>query len=218
MERSEALQRLSKLVGTDLRKLAYESGITVWTPSVAPGHHPPPSAKLNKGWAGQAIERYLGLPLNSSRAPNFGSWELKLVPLKRTSTGGLRVKETMAITMIDPVEVEAKSFEDSHLYTKLRKTIVASRIVEDRAESRSALHSVGTFDLNDAKILELVRADYNSVRSVIKREGFEGLTGAMGVLVQPRTKGAGHGTTSRAFYARTQFVSHILGIERLVLG
>ena len=32
--------------------------------------------KKNKGWAGYVIERYLGLPMNSSRAPNFGSWEL----------------------------------------------------------------------------------------------------------------------------------------------
>jgi len=33
----------------------------------------------------------------------------------------------------------------------------------------------------------------------------------MGVLVQPRTKGPGHGSTSRAFYARKIFVAHILG-------
>ncbi len=33
----------------------------------------------------------------------------------------------------------------------------------------------------------------------------------MGKLVQPRTKGQGHGSTSRAFYARTGFVAHILG-------
>ena len=44
-------------------------------------------------------------------------------------------------------------------------------------------------------------------------KGFEHLTGAMGILVQPRTKGSGHGSTSRAFYARTQFVAEILGIE-----
>ncbi|MFB2968172.1 hypothetical protein ACE1CD_04315 [Aerosakkonema sp. BLCC-F183] len=36
------------------------------------------------------------------------------------------------------------------------------------------------------------------------------LTGKMGVLVQPRTKGAGYGSTSRAFYARKQFVSLII--------
>jgi DNA mismatch repair protein MutH len=33
----------------------------------------------------------------------------------------------------------------------------------------------------------------------------------MGVLVQPRTKGPGHGSVSRAFYTRAPFVARILG-------
>ncbi|MFS8086621.1 MAG: hypothetical protein ACMG6H_13395, partial [Acidobacteriota bacterium] len=56
-----------------------------------------------------------------------------------------------------------------------------------------------------------VRADYQLVRDTIITDGFQALTGKMGVRVQPRTKGAGHGSTSRAFYARTSFVAHILG-------
>ena len=43
-------------------------------------------------------------------------------------------------------------------------------------------------------------------------KGFEYLTGAMGAFVQPRTKGPGHGSTSRAFYARTKFVKMILNL------
>jgi len=39
------------------------------------------------------------------------------------------------------------------------------------------------------------------------------LTGRMGVLVQPRTKGSGHGSTTRAFYARKELVKIILGFE-----
>ena len=44
-------------------------------------------------------------------------------------------------------------------------------------------------------------------------KGFTHLTGKMGVLVQPRTKGPGHGSISRAFYARAHFVAHIIGLE-----
>ncbi len=36
----------------------------------------------------------------------------------------------------------------------------------------------------------------------------------MGVLVQPRTKGPGHGSISRAFYARPTFVAHIISLAR----
>jgi hypothetical protein len=83
----------------------------------------------------------------------------------------------------------------------------------DKVESSAIVHSVGTFDLEDPKIYAQVKADYNLVRDALLTKGFNSLTGAMGKLVQPRTKGAGHGSTSRAFYARTQFVAHILGLK-----
>ena len=204
MERTEALVKIRELTAVDLRSLADKYGITVWK-----------GDKINKGWAGHVIERHLGLPLNSSRSPNFGSWELKVVPLKRNRKGELVVKETMAITMLDPVEVAAKEFEDSHVFTKLRKLVVVSRVFESKAEISSLLHAVATFDLDNPLIYAQVKADYDLIREAIITQGFSALTGKMGVLIQPRTKGAGHGSTSRAFYARTQFVAHILNISRL---
>jgi DNA mismatch repair protein MutH len=206
MERAEAVSRLTTLVGQDLRQLADQLNVTVWSKD----------NKKNKGWAGHTIERYLGLALNSSRSPNFGSWELKLVPLVVRVVRGsrvLRVKETMAITMIDPVEVESREFEESHLFNKLQRIVVVARIFESQADERSIVHSVASFDLNDPEIYDQVKADYNLVRETIKTKGFSSLSGKMGKLVQPRTKGQGHGSTSRAFYARKEFVAHILGLR-----
>lgn len=200
MERLEAIEKLRTLVGTDLRPLADIYHITVWK-----------DGKKNKGWAGHTIERFLGLPINSAQSPNFGSWELKQVQLVPKRDGMLRVKETMAITMIDPVNVAAKRFEESHLLAKLRKTVVVARIFDCKEEPCSFLHSVAEFDLGDAELYQQVRADYELVRETIIEKGFSALTGAMGVLVQPRTKGPGHGSVSRAFYARTSFVARILG-------
>jgi DNA mismatch repair protein MutH len=202
LERAEALVKIRELIGQDLRPLADRYGVTVWTSQ----------GKKNKGWAGHTIERYLGLPLNSSQSPNFGSWELKVVPLKRRRDGNLQVKETMAITMIDPVEVSAKEFENSHLYSKLRKAVIVSRIFESQAETSSLLYAATQFDLDNPKVFSQVKADYEEMRNKIKTEGFSALSGKMGTLVQPRTKGAGHGSTSRAFYARTGFVAHILNL------
>ncbi len=201
MERVDAINRLTTLVGKDLRQLADQFGVTVWTQE----------GKKNKGWAGHTIERYLGLDINSSRSPNFGSWELKLVPLVARRTGILRVKETMAITMIDPVEVANKEFEESHLFNKLKKIVIVARVFENQTDTHSLLHSVASFDLDDPEIYDQVKADYNLVRSIIRNQGFSKLSGSMGKLIQPRTKGVGHGSTSRAFYARTGFVAHILG-------
>jgi DNA mismatch repair protein MutH len=201
MEREQAVAKLKELQGQDLRALADKYQVTVWR-----------GDKKNKGWAGHVLERYLGLPINSSQSPNFGSWELKIVPLKRNSKGDLQVKETMAITMIDAYNVSQTPFEQSHLLSKLRKAVVCARVFESQKDDRSLLASVSTFNLDDPKILNQVKADYELVRATITAKGFDELTGAMGVLVQPRTKGPGHGSTSRAFYARTRFVTTILGL------
>lgn len=201
MEKSEAIKKLKALVGTDLRPLADKLKVTVWK-----------DEKINKGWAGHTVERYLGLPINSAQSPNFGSWELKVIPLIQGPKSGLRVKETMAITMIDPEEVKLKPFDESHLFAKLRKIVIVARIFESQKETSSIVYSVETFDLDDPETYNGVRDDYEFVRKVIKTKGFEALSGVMGKLVQPRTKGPGHGSVSRAFYARIPFVSRIVGL------
>ena len=199
MERQEAVQKLSTISGQDLRELASEYEVTVFK-----------GKNKNKGWAGQVLERHLDLPINSAQAPNFGSWELKTVPLKYLKNGELRIKETMAVTMIDPYNVERTDFEDSHLLIKLRRMVVAARIWEDQREERSILYCVTTFDLDNPVVYNQVKADYDLVRETICTQGFSALTGKMGVYIQPRTKGPGHGSTSRAFYARKSFLEKFI--------
>jgi DNA mismatch repair protein MutH len=206
LERREAVRRINLLAGKDLRPMADQYGIPVWK-----------NGRENKGWAGLVIERYLGLPQNSRQAPDFGTWELKVVPLRRELDGTLRVKESMAITMIEPVEVLASSFADSHLYDKLRSMVVVSRIYESTEEQHSILHAAAEFDLDNPKIHDQVKADYESIRQQIRTGGIDSVTGDLGKLIQARTKGRGHGSTSRAFYARTTFVAHILNLHKLAL-
>jgi DNA mismatch repair protein MutH len=198
LERQEAIEKITTLIGGDLRTLADKYAVTVFK-----------LGKKNKGWAGHVIERHLGLPINSSQSPNFGSWELKTISLKHLRSGELTVKETMAITMIDPYNVERTEFEDSHLLTKLEKLVIAARVWENQAETSSVLYSVKTFDLDNPEIYKQVKEDYNLVRNTIIEHGFSALTGRMGIFIQPRTKGSGHGSTSRAFYARVPFLKTI---------
>jgi DNA mismatch repair protein MutH len=204
LDRKEALRRINLLAGKDLRLLADEYGIPIWRN----GHE-------NKGWAGLVIERYLGLPQNSRQAPDFGDWELKVVPLRRDAAGKLRMKESMAITMLEPAEVLSSKFEDSHLYDKLRSMLVVSRVYESRQELHSMLHAAAEFDLDNPKIREQVAADYETIRGRIRNGGIDSVTGDLGQLVQARTKGRGHGSKTRAFYARPIFVAHILNLQKL---
>lgn len=202
MERKEAINRLTRLAGRELHDLAREYGIAVRR-----------GGKVNKGWAGHVFERYLELPQNSAQSPNFGSWELKSVPLKYKKNGELTVKETMAITMIDSVNVCQKEFEDSHLLAKLRKAVVVFRTVGETVDDPTFVHSVVALDL-EGDLYEQVKKDYDLVRNVLLNpdKGFDFLTGKMGVYIQPRTKGQGHGSKTRAFYARTKFLKEFLNL------
>lgn len=195
MERTEAIRNINKIVGRDLRELASKYNVTVFK-----------EGKKNKGWAGHVIERYLGLPINSAQSPNFGSWELKTICLKYLRDKSLTVKETMAITMIDPYNVERTEFENSHLLAKMQKIVIVARIWESQLEKKSILYATTTFDLGNTEIYNQVKADYDIVRETIITKGFSALSGKLGVYIQPRTKGAGHGSISRAFYARVPFL------------
>jgi DNA mismatch repair protein MutH len=161
------------------------------------------------------IEHYLGLPQNSRQAPDFGDWELKVVPLRRDAETKLRVKESMAITMLEPSEVLSSKFEDSHLYDKLRRMVVVSRVYESPQELHSMLHAAAEFDLDNPKIRAQVAADYETIRRQIRTGGIDSVTGDLGQLVQARTKGRGHGSKTRAFYARPIFVAHILNLQKI---
>ena len=202
MERTEAVEKLQQLIGKELHELANEYGVTIYR-----------NGKVNKGWAGHVFERFLELPINSAQSPNFGSWELKSIPLKYLKTGKLTFKETMAITMIDPVNVCQKEFKDSHLLAKLKKAVVVARIVGNTVNDPSYIHSIVEFDLRNS-LYEAVKVDYDLVRDALldPSQGFDSLTGAMGIYIQPRTKGAGHGSTSRAFYARPKFLKEFIKI------
>lgn len=186
-------------MGTNVRALADEHGIPIWK-----------GGRLNKGWAGQALECHLGLEPNSRRAPDFGDWELKVVSLTRDRDDRLRVKETMAITMIDRAIVSTR-FEESALFHKLRRMVLVARVYEHRSERHSPLWGVTTFDL-DPDLARLIQADYRRVQDIVRVYGLEALDGRIGRLVQPRPKGPGHGSTSRAFYARTRLIAHVFNL------
>jgi DNA mismatch repair protein MutH len=203
LARDEAIRRLNLIVGCDLRALADCYHVVL----SKNGHK-------NKGWAGQALERYLGLKQNSRQEPDFGDWDLKLVSLRRDAAGNLRVKESMAITMLEPSEVASNRFEDSHLYDKLRRLVVVARVFESEEDARSILHAVAKFDLDNPAYFQQVKEDYDLIRRTIREHGAEAVSAELGTLVQARTKGRGHGSTSRAFYARASFVARMLDLQR----
>jgi DNA mismatch repair protein MutH len=201
LTREAALERLRDLLGRDLRALGRAYGVTFER-----------EGARNKGWAGQVVERCLGLAADGQQLPDFGDWELKVVPLVERKDGVLVPRETMAITMFTAADLE-RDFEASHLYDKLRRLVVVARIYEGPDEARSLVYDARAFDLDAPGLLAAVAADYDEIRWVARNEGLAALTGRVGRLVQPRPKGDGRLADGHAFYARKGFVARMLGLE-----
>ena len=210
MNREEAIASLQGLVGRDLRDVASEYEVTIRSAN----------GKINKGWAGHAVERFLGLETNSAQAPDFGTWELKTTAIKEGSKGW-QYKETMKVTMIESENVRQSSFLESHMYAKLNKFLLVIRTGQPAGEGdRYPSYVVKVSQVNlSPDLLVKVEEDYNEVRNCLidPKRGFSNLSSKMGTYIQPRTNGAGHGTTSRAFYARQSFLNEVVPLVDIVL-
>lgn len=199
--RAVAIKNLKKYIGQDLRTLALDHKITTYE-----------TGKQNKGWKGLVLERLAGLETNVSKAPNGLTYELKSVAFRNLKSG-LIPKETMAITMINPEELRAHSFFKSYCWAKL-KTIVFCAVEWNGTNSDEAkLLKVTSLDFSENdELIKEIKADYDFIRDKLITKGFTALTGKDGKWIQARTKGAGHGSTSRAFYARIGLVKKIFEI------
>src|SRR3972149_8113136 len=163
--RAIAIKNLKKYLGQDLRKLALEHGITTYE-----------TGKQNKGWKGLVLERLAGLETNISKAPNGLTYELKSVAFREIK-GELVPKETMAITMINPAELKAHSFFESHCWAKL-KTIVFCAVEWNGPNSpRAELLNVASLDFTETdELIQEIKADYDFIRAKLIKDGFEALT------------------------------------------
>jgi len=167
--------------------------------------------KTHKGWFGLVVEDKLGVKPNSSREPDKIHYEIKTVALRRNSqTDKLSAKETLAVTMVAD-DTSKLSWDDSHAKSKINRVLIAGREWHSTANLCSELRLINDFCLSDHPDIEaILEADYEQARNKLKR-GHK-LSSADGQLMQARTKGAGNGSTSRAFYLRKPLVNLMFGL------
>ncbi|MBI4846063.1 MAG: hypothetical protein HY810_06295 [Candidatus Omnitrophica bacterium] len=204
--RATAIKNLKKHIGKDLRKLALQYKITTYE-----------TGKQNKGWKGLILEKLAGLENNVSKAPNGLSYELKSVSFRYVKNK-LVPKETMAITMINPKELEETEFFDSHCWNKLKAIIFCAVMWHGKNSENAEILKVASLDFaEDDELIKEIKADYDFIREKLIKHGFESLTGKDGKWIQARTKGTGgmnprtkeRRPITRAFYARTCLVKKI---------
>jgi DNA mismatch repair protein MutH len=194
-----AIQNLEQYIGQDLSAHARHFGITTYF-----------EGKQNKGWKGQTLERLAGLDNNNKQAPNGLGFELKSTAFYQPK-GIWIAKETFAITMIKPSVLIETPFYESHCWEKLKSLIYCAVSWNGHHNEKSELLKVQSFDFIDSNtLIPEIEADYEFIRNKLITQGFASLTGKDGKWIQARTKGAGHGSTSRAFYARKNLIKEII--------
>lgn len=194
-----AIKNLRKFIGDDLSTLAHKYNITTYK-----------DGKQNKGWKGLALERLAGLENNNDKAPNGLGFELKSTAFHQVK-GVWKPKETFAITMINPTELTNTPFFKSHCWEKLKSLIFCAVSWNGKHNEKSELLKIQSFDFVESDtLIKEIQADYDFIRDKLITKGFEALTGKDGKWIQARTKGAGHGSTSRAFYARKELIKEII--------
>ena len=159
----------------------------------------------NKGLVGLLCEKLTGIPTSSAKLDCIDG-EVKVFPLKRTKTGQLIPKETIAVTMLNKNHLQAQdTFESSDCGTKLKRVLYIPYLREGEM--------VRFFPATDLELSPDLTAtlakDYEAIRTAFLADGT--LTSSTGVYLQTRTKGAGgDAPKTRAYYLRTQFVTTFL--------
>ena len=155
----------------------------------------------NKGKPGLFLEEQLGIP-QSSECLDCTEGELKCFPLK-PNPKTVRAKESVAVTMVDKESLVKTPFNESKVYKKLSNTLF---VPYSRKEDIITYKDAIIFTTSNP-LFKQIEADYNEIQANYEKDF---ISSSHGVYLQTRTKGPGHGSTSRAFYLRPQFLNIIL--------
>jgi DNA mismatch repair protein MutH len=162
----------------------------------------------NKGLPGNFLEDLLGIP-HTANCLDCSDGELKTFPVKKLKNGKLVPKETMAITMLSTSELVKCDFESSKCCKKMSKMLIVPyyRIGETVQFMTPKIINKDEFE----EVYKIVESDYNEIRKIYIETGK--LHSETGKLLQNRTKGAGHGSKSRAFYLRPEFMKQCVPLN-----
>jgi DNA mismatch repair protein MutH len=167
-------------------------------------HHCPISK--NKGAAGLLFEQLAGIP-TSSACLDCLDGEVKVFPLKKLKNGKIVPKETVAITMMNPEDLDTISWNESRCCKKINNVLFVGYL---RDGDNIIIKKV--FLMNEESEPELYKTfqnDYETIQNIWKTE--KRISAKTGTLIQSRTKGpGGNKKKTRAFYFRPTLMKKFL--------
>ena len=157
----------------------------------------------NKGKVGLFLEDLADIP-HTSNPLDCTDGEVKTVPLKKLKDKYV-LKESIAITMLSKNDLQEHDFKSSKCFKKMNRMLIIPYLRDgDTIQfTELILMEKGVF----GELYDALETDYNEIRKNYMETGI--LTSKTGDLLQNRTKGAGHGSTSRAFYLRPCILAEI---------
>ncbi len=179
------------LVGVDLGELADRLGSDVPAPGA--------TRDRSKGWAGQIIERELGVDPDGRRGPDFAHLgiELKTVPVDARGVP----RESTAVCQIDPIAIAGESWETSTVRHKLGRVLFVAVAWPDldHAVVERRISAVRLWTPSPAEE-RLLAADFERfVRDYFRRGRAAAITGHLGQVLQVRPKGKNAADVRAAF-------------------
>lgn len=165
----------------------------------------------NKGLVGHFLEDLMGIP-HTPNPLDCSDGEVKVFPVKKLKrTGQLTPKESIAITMLNREELKDCDFLSSKCCMKISNMLVIPYYREGDKIQFLMPTLLDRSSPEFAQVYSALEADYNSIRQTFLDTGV--LESKTGTFLQNRTKGAGHGTTSRAFYLRPEFMKQNVNLS-----
>lgn len=164
----------------------------------------------NKGLPGQFLEELLGIP-HTSNCLDCSDGELKLFPVKKLRNGALVPKETIAVTMLSTDELRTNDFNSSRCCKKMSRMLIVPYYRKGDTIQFMTPKIIDRQCGEFADLYNTLEVDYNLIRKDYIENGI--LQSKTGTLLQNRTKGAGHGSTSRAFYLRPAFMKQFVPLS-----
>lgn len=164
----------------------------------------------NKGLPGTFLEELLGIP-HTSNCLDCSDGELKVFPVKRLHSGSLVPKETIAVTMLSTDELRTNEYTTSRCCKKMQRMLLVPYLRTGDTISFMSPKIICATDGQYTELYKTLESDYNAIRRLYLDTGV--LKSETGTLLQNRTKGAGHGTTSRAFYLRPAFMKQYVPLS-----
>lgn len=161
----------------------------------------------NKGATGLLLETITGIP-HTPNCLDCVDGELKTFPVKKNKKGIYVPKETLAVTMLSTEDLKTQAFQESRCCKKMTRMLVVPYL----RQGDTIVYLKPTLLEKDKspELFAVVESDYTTIQTHYKESGT--LKSEIGRFLQTRTKGAGHGSTSRAYYLRTCFLKEYIPI------